>query len=150
MMIRGPYVKATILIFIGFLLFLFTGCSHQKSAYEQLQEIDLPVIGKYTDPSRVIRVKPGDKFVVILDSNATAGYSWQAPERTACVSLNSHRYEAPESGMTGAGGRENFEFTARSQGKETLVFHYLRPWEKNTAPAKTETFTVEVIGKSKK
>ncbi len=150
MMIRGLYVKATILIFIGFSLFLFSGCSHQKSVCEQLEETDLPVIGQYTDPSRVIRVKPGDKFVVSLDANATTGYSWQAPERTSCVSLNSHRYEAPQSRMTGAGGREHFEFTARSQGKETLVFRYLRPWEKNTAPAKTEAFTVEVIDNPKK
>ena len=150
MMTRDPYMKATILIFIGFSLFLFSGCSAQKRAYEKSGEIDTPVIGAFSDPSQVIRAKPGDKFIIILDSNATTGYSWQAPERTSCVSLNSHRYEAPRSPMTGAGGREHFEFTARSRGKETLVFHYLRPWEKNTAPAKTATFTVEVIDKLKK
>ena len=140
-----------IIVFVFCLLFgLLPGCSHQKSAYEQLRETEPPVAREYTDPSRVIRVKPGERFAVVLDSNATTGYSWQAPERTSHVSLNSHRYEAPQSPMIGAGGREHFEFTARSQGKETLVFHYMRPWERGVPPAKTTTFTVEVIDYPKK
>jgi inhibitor of cysteine peptidase len=140
-------MKMTVAIVACILLCVLNACSAQKSAYEQLQGLDLPVVGTFTDPSRTIRVNPGDKFVIVLDSNATTGYSWQAPDRTSCVSLNAHRYEAPQSPMTGAGGKEHFEFTARSVGKESLSFHYARPWEKDAPPVNIKTFTVEVLQK---
>ncbi len=136
-----------VIVVVVLLLCLFSACSGNKGTYEQLETTDLPVVGTFTDPSRTIRVTIGNKFVIILDSNATTGYSWQAPERTTTVSLNAHRYEAPQSPLPGAGGREHFEFTVRSAGKENLVFNYVRPWEKGIPPVKTVTFTVEVENK---
>jgi predicted secreted protein len=137
-------MKIKLSVVVCFLVCLFCACSGHTGAYEQVQTSDRPVVGEFTDPSRTIRVSPGDKFVIILDSNATTGYSWQAPGKTSCVSLNSHRYEAPQSALPGAPGREHFEFTARSVGKESLAFQYARPWEKDIPAAKTATFTVEV------
>ncbi len=143
-------MKTTFIFFFCFFLLTFSACSAQKASHKPSQNNDLPPVGQCTDPSQTIRVKPGDKFVVVLDSNATTGYSWQAPERTSHVSLNSHRYEAPLTSLAGAGGKEYFEFTARSVGKENLVFNYLRSWEKDTPPVKTAIFTVEIIPKSDK
>ena len=142
-------MKTRLVVVLCALACLVCACSGHKGAYEQLQGPDRPAVGEFSDPSRTIRVGPGDKFVIILDSNATTGYSWQAPGTTSCVSLNSHRYEAPRSALAGAPGREHFEFTARSVGKESLTFHYRRPWEKDNPPVKTITFNVEVINKEK-
>ncbi len=143
-------MKTAILVFFCFLICLSSAYSADKDTVRELQGTGLPAAGELTDPQQVIRVGSGEKFVIILDSNATTGYSWRAPERTSFVSLNSHRYEAPQSSMPGAGGREHFEFTAQSAGKESLIFQYSRPWEKDIPPAKTATFTVEVISKIKK
>lgn len=130
-----------------FLLFVTCACSGNRDVYQQLEASNPPIVGEFTDPSRTIRVTLGNKFVIILDSNATTGYSWQAPERTTTVSLSAHRYEAPQSQLAGAGGREHFEFTVRSIGEEKLIFNYTRPWEKGIPPVKTVAFTVEVMNK---
>jgi predicted secreted protein len=139
-------MKTGLLLLSCFLICVCFACSAHKGAYEELQNRETDMIKEFTDPAQAIRVGTGEKFVITLDSNATTGYSWQAPQRTSVVSLNSHRYETLQSSLAGAGGREHFEFTARSAGRENLVFHYLRQWEKDVPPVKTVTFTVEVIG----
>lgn len=143
-------MRTTAIISFCLCLCLLSACSGHRSAYEQLKDVDLPAIVTFADPAQTIRVKSRDRFIIVLDSNATTGYAWQAPERTSYVSLNAHRYEAAQSLVTGAGGREYFEFTARSAGKERLVFQYARPWEKRVPPAHTATFTVEVADAPKK
>lgn len=103
-------------------------------------------IKEFSDPSRTIEVAVGESFSVLLDSNPTTGYSWQMIEQPAdrAVALTVSGYEAPRTNLAGAPGRQRLTFRAESAGIEKLVFHYLRPWEKNTDPARTVTFTVVV------
>lgn len=103
-------------------------------------------IKEFSDPSRTVEVAVGERFSILLDSNPTTGYSWQmtgqAAERAVVLTVSS--YEAPRKNLAGAPGRQRLTFRAESVGIEKLAFHYLRPWEKNTEPARTVTFTVVV------
>ena len=103
-------------------------------------------IREFSDPSRTIEVAVGERFSILLDSNPTTGYSWQAsgPAAGRGVIFTVSSYEAPRANLAGAPGRERLTFMAESAGIEKLTFHYLRPWEKNTEPARTVTFTVVV------
>lgn len=138
-------MKTWLLVLCCFLACVCSACSANRETYGASRGGGTQTIREFTDPARAISVRAGETFVITLDSNATTGYSWQAPERTSCVSLSSHRYEAPGSSLAGAPGKEHFEFTARSPGKENLLFRYLRPWENNVPPAQTATFAIEVI-----
>lgn len=101
---------------------------------------------EFTDPLRTIQAAVGDTFSIVLDSNPTTGYSWRRQDRTGdgVVAFTGSRFVPARTDLAGAGGREHMTFTATAPGTEKLTFHYLRPWEKNTEPAKTVVFTVTV------
>jgi len=103
-------------------------------------------IREFSDPSLPIEVAVGERFSILLDSNPTTGYSWQTSGLAVGrgVVFTSSDYEAPRTNPAGTPGIERLTFTAESAGIEKLTFHYLRPWEKNTEPARTVTFTVVV------
>ncbi len=91
-----------------------------------------------------IQVQAGSKFVVVLKSNATTGYSWHLAEPLdkEMLELVSQRYIIRQSSMVGAGGKEEWKFKALKSGRTRISFKYVRPWEKDGAPAKTESFLV--------
>jgi len=128
-------------VILVFLIALGTfSCAHNKQA----QTGKTGGLKEYNDPARAIRVGVGENFSIILDSNATTGYSWQIAKKTTgpVVSLVGRDYVAPQVKMPGAGGKEHWTFKAESAGTEKLTFHYLRSWEKNVEPPQTVTFTV--------
>lgn len=100
----------------------------------------------FSDPAAVIRVEPGDLFDVVLESNATTGYSWRLARPLDAVSLQlvESRYEAPDSGLVGAAGRERWRFRALAPGRTEIALEYVRPWEAGLPPARTATFEVEI------
>ncbi len=55
-----------------------------------------------------------------------------------------NKYNAPQNGMLGQGGTETWTFKAVGKGTQTIRMEYMRPWEKNTPPAKTQVFHVTV------
>jgi len=101
---------------------------------------------EFTDPSQTIQVNAGETFSIALDSNPTTGYTWHRGKQTeyGILSFMGSAYVAPRTDLVGAGGRERMTFKAMAPGTEKLTFHYLRPWEKNTEPARTTVFTVTV------
>ncbi len=88
----------------------------------------------------------GQTIVLTLESNATTGYSWQLadPIDTKVVELISDNYLAPQTGLVGAGGVEEWTFKAIGKGKAKIKLEYVRPWEKDQAPVETQTFTLRV------
>lgn len=101
---------------------------------------------EFSNPSQTIRVTPGETFSIILESNATTGYTWRKEKQAAgrVVTLTDTNYIAPRTNLPGAGGKQRLTFKAESPGTEKLTFHYLRPWEKDAEPARTVRFTVVV------
>jgi inhibitor of cysteine peptidase len=105
-----------------------------------------PQPAEYSDPAKPITKKVGEEFIIALESNRTTGYGWQLaePPDKGVLKLQGSEYKAPEAGRPGQGGKEFFTFRAVGQGKAKIALNYVRPWEKNVAPAKSLTFTVEV------
>jgi inhibitor of cysteine peptidase len=95
------------------------------------------------DSGRDIRLRVGDKIVVVLGSNPTTGYMWQAGEydREVLRQTGDVEYE-PSSSVPGGSGTDTLTFEAVGEGETTLDVIYRRPWEKSAAPA--EIFTVQV------
>jgi len=103
-------------------------------------------VREFTNPSQTIRIAVGETFSIVLDSNPTTGYSWQRGKQAedGILSFVDSAYVAPRTDLAGAGGRERMTFKAMAPGTEKLTLYYLRPWEKNTEPARTMVFTVTV------
>ena len=53
-------------------------------------------------------------------------------------------YRGSETKLAGAGGEETWTFNAVGKGKASILMKYVRPWEKNAAPAKCLVFAVHV------
>ena len=103
--------------------------------------------------SKPIKAKAGTEFSLTLESNRTTGYQWQLdkPLDESVVKLVRNEYKSPEAaGVVGAGGKEVWTFKAVAEGKTVIVMKYVRPWEKDQAPAKRAKFELRITGDDSK
>jgi inhibitor of cysteine peptidase len=103
------------------------------------------------DNGRAITIPVGADAVVQLPANPTTGYDWKpaaATLPTLRLVESSYTPNASTMGLTGAGGTEIFRFRGLAPGQVTVQLNYARPWEKETAPAKSMRFTVTVAPRS--
>jgi inhibitor of cysteine peptidase len=93
-----------------------------------------------------IQAKAGQDFTITLESNRTTGYEWQLAQtpNASIVKFVKSDYIAPQGGRPGQGGEEVWTFQAVGKGTAQISMKYVRPWEKEAAPAKTQTYTVVV------
>jgi predicted secreted protein len=92
-----------------------------------------------------ISVKLNQPFQIDMRVTSGTGYTWQptGPIPPGLTLLGV--FQQPHGKMMPGGpGTEVLVFRGTSPGKYTLALGYLRPWEKNVKPAKTQTFTVTV------
>jgi inhibitor of cysteine peptidase len=88
-------------------------------------------------------VAVGEEIDVVLPSNPTTGYSWNALGETdaAVVALVDRDYE-PSSDAVGAGGMETLTYRAEGPGETTIDLGYFQPWEPSNVD---ETFSITVV-----
>jgi len=98
-----------------------------------------------------IEATVGKEFTISLESNRSTGFGWQLPkplDETIVKFVSNDYQNAPEAPgkerVVGVPGKEVWTFKALKSGKITIEFKYVRPWEKDKAPAKTQSVTVEV------
>ncbi|MEN6356803.1 MAG: protease inhibitor I42 family protein [Armatimonadota bacterium] len=93
-----------------------------------------------------IAANAGSEFAITLQSNATTGYQWRLGNQPddRVLKLIGSVYNEPHSRLMGAGGTETWTFQAISKGTTQIILEYARPWEKDVAPVKTQTFAVTV------
>ena len=91
-----------------------------------------------------VSIAVGGTITVTLDSNATTGYSWELKEisDTAVLEKTDNKYEAPTSGLIGAGGKEVWTFKVLAAGTTTLSMEYSQPWVGGQKAAKNFALTV--------
>ncbi len=97
-----------------------------------------------TASEKIVSVKPGSTFTIVLPSNRSTGYSWQLKSSASALEALGNKYEPSSDSRMGAGGEDLWTFHARGAGESTLHFSYARSWEKNTSPAKELKVTVRV------
>jgi inhibitor of cysteine peptidase len=93
-----------------------------------------------------IEVATGQEFTVTLKSNPSTGYGWQlaTPVDETKVKFLRSVFNAPKTDRVGAPGVELWIFEAVGKGETTISLKYVRPWEKDTAPAETATCNVVI------
>jgi inhibitor of cysteine peptidase len=101
---------------------------------------------EYSDPAKPLKFTIGQEFTIMLKSNRTTGYQWQLAEalNEGIVKLIITDYKRPEGNLIGAGGKEIWIFKAVGKGNTTITMGYVRPWEKEAAPAQIIVFRVVV------
>jgi inhibitor of cysteine peptidase len=96
---------------------------------------------EYTASDRVISLRVGADFVVVLAANPTTGHEWEAHFDAALVQLIDRVLAASGAGI-GSGGTERFRLRALGPGAGELRMTYRRPWE--TAPAQELVFELHI------
>lgn len=103
----------------------------------------------------IIQAAAGEEFTISLDANRSTGFGWQLAkplDETIVKSVVNDYQNAPKNPdkepLVGAPGKEVWTFKALKSGKTTIEFKYVRPWEKDKAPA--ETKSVPVVIKAEK
>ncbi|MBI4706631.1 MAG: protease inhibitor I42 family protein [Candidatus Omnitrophica bacterium] len=93
-----------------------------------------------------IEINAGEDVIITLDANPTTGYTWEIAKPLDKIILGkiSSSYVPEETGRVGSGGKEIWVIKTLKPGKTKAIFHYLRSWEKNVPPVKTETFLIIV------
>ncbi len=93
-----------------------------------------------------IVTQPGARFAVELDANATTGFRWRLgrPLDERVVRLRGTAYRVEDAQRTGSGGTEVWTFEAVAPGRTSILFEYVRPWERETPPVRSRTVVVEV------
>jgi len=95
-----------------------------------------------------IEAKVGRDFVIALESNPSTGYSWRlAKPLPRMLKLQSKRYIADKPQLIGSGGTEEWTLKSVRSGKATIMFEYVRPWEKKSPPERRRSFSIVVKGK---
>lgn len=82
---------------------------------------------RFDDPTGPIRVQAKKAFAVSLEGNPTTGYTWQASVESRYLTIVRQTFE-PASDSVGAGGRQVFQFQAKTAGATEISFEYRRPW----------------------
>jgi inhibitor of cysteine peptidase len=91
----------------------------------------------------------GQSLHIALPSNATTGYQWQisgveGSVLTPAEPFGDEAVDPHPEGMVGVGGQTHWRLVASRAGSATLTFTYARSWERNTPPAETATYRIEV------
>jgi inhibitor of cysteine peptidase len=89
-----------------------------------------------SDENTHICLYPGDLLTIKLISDPATGFTWTNPESPVSLELLSSKSMPGSADRAGAPGYQVFSFNATKPGDSTLVLKYLRPFEKNTPPAK--------------
>ena len=123
------------LIIISFLI----GCSESSSPIET--NYDSSINGKS------IVIRPNQKYILELDLNADAGYSWTYTiANPKVINIDSTKYRAKSGKPNQVGGLtvETFYFSGKSTGQCFINLIEHQVWMKNVPPINTVRFNVIV------
>ena len=89
------------------------------------------------DNGREFTLSRGDTLEVSLPATSGTGYTWQAePVAGAFVKQVGEPAFALDAAMPGASGHQIFHFGIEASGTGSLEIRYVRPWEKDSKPAR--------------
>ncbi len=116
------------------------------SALDQGED-EMPVFMMSEKDESGIQVAAGKPFTICFQSSPGTGYSWvlAAEPDKKLLKFLTEKVEEPKSGLMG--GRETvfWTFRALAAGEAEIAMNYVRPWEKEAAPARVHVFKVKII-----
>jgi inhibitor of cysteine peptidase len=100
------------------------------------------------DSGRTITVDAGTPIEVVLESNASTGFTWEITavpvDSILAPAPGNGEYTAPDSDLVGAAGVQTFRYETVGEGTTRLALTYLRPWSGEEAG----TFAVTIVVRS--
>ncbi|MDD5634290.1 MAG: protease inhibitor I42 family protein [Candidatus Omnitrophica bacterium] len=124
-----------------FLFFFAAGCTGSSDILGK--EITVNI-----DGDKNVTLNDGQVLIARLGSNPTTGYSWDLENENNSVLIEAGEPvfvpSVRSDKIVGAGGITEYRFATKKKGNDKLVFKYMRPWEKQTAPAKRYVINVSV------
>ncbi len=98
------------------------------------------------DNGGTVQLSRGDTLRVRLKSAPGTGYSWEIRTIDAqmLAEASAWKFVPPPKQIPGAEGHAVFEFRAAAAGRTTLEMNYVRPWERNVAPARIFKLAVNI------
>lgn len=100
---------------------------------------------KNDNNGQLIKLSQNEEFVISLNANPTAGFTWKISEIDSSIVTQIQEVEfKPTSEKLGSPGDQIFRFRAISLGQTEIKLVYHRPWEKQVAPLDTFFVTAEV------
>lgn len=105
-----------------------------------------PLVVTNSDNGKSFTLAPGAELEVSLNATSGTGYLWTITSNDPAVlkPRGLGNFEIPKDAPPGAMGTQVFHFDAQAPGIAKLEMSYVRPWEKDTAPAQTWSITVNV------
>lgn len=93
-----------------------------------------------------LTVKKNASFVISLPAVPSTGYAWtlDVSNHKQIVEKTDKSFVPNSPGLVGESGYENWEFFAKQQGTEPLIFTYSRPWETNLPPTDVKLYYIIV------
>jgi inhibitor of cysteine peptidase len=89
------------------------------------------------DNGREFTLSRGDTIEVSLPATSGTGYTWQAaPIADSLIKPVGDMKFKIDNEMPGATGHQIFQYSVEASGTGSLEMRYVRPWEKDTPPAK--------------
>ncbi len=118
-------------------------CPPPKSVHDDKPKT---VVVQTTDESGAVTLNRGDTLRLVLPGNPTTGFTWERASGAGSLLAENGDYvfTPAKKDIAGSPGEFAFTFLASHCGEDTLTMHYLRPFEKNTPPAKTFSLKVTV------
>ena len=97
------------------------------------------------DNNGCVQLAKGDSLIVQLAAQPGAGYSWKIVQNdTSRLKLQAETLESRKTeGTPGSREYQAFRFIAQKADSSVVRLHYVRPWEKDAAPAKTYLIRVQ-------
>jgi len=113
-------------------------------------EDEMPVFRMSEKDESFIEVAAGEPFAIRFQSSPGTGYSWvlAAEPDKKLLEFLAEEVEEPKSGLLGGQETVLWTFRALAVGEATIAMNYVRPWEKEAAPARTHVFTVKILQKA--
>jgi inhibitor of cysteine peptidase len=118
---------------------------------EIMPDNHLPITVTENHNNGQVHVAKGNTLTVRLLGQGGTGYGWELKsyDRVQLSFLGGPATESDGDALLGGSTYEVFRFRAQNAGTSDLEIQYLRPWEKETPPAKVYRLTVHVTGRGK-
>jgi predicted secreted protein/uncharacterized protein YbcV (DUF1398 family) len=100
---------------------------------------------KSTISIKTIKATENQEFSILLDQNASTGYSWSYKANTGTIKLISKKVlDKATNKLVGSGNQCKWTFQATKRGNYDIVFSYSRGWDKNNTTNKTVKYKISV------
>jgi predicted secreted protein len=140
------------LVSILLLPLLAAGCASEKEASPTPTpeagpvEISMDEFASQSDMLKYVETTYPGTVTVRLGSNHTTGYSWAVTEivHPEVIEAASNIYEAPTTGLVGAGGTEVWVFNTTDTGLAIIRMSYSQPWAGGDQDLYTLTVNVNI------